>query len=96
VTAAGAGDDRVKRPRLSSHVRLSFDAKRDRWVLMAPERVFVPDEIALEVLRRCTGEASLAEIVDDLAREFDAGHEEIGRDVAQLVHDLRAKGVLVW
>ena len=91
----GALEDRQKRPRLAPHVRLSFDARRDRWVLMAPERLLVPDEIALEVLRRCTGEVSLAEIVDSLTREFEGGREEIASDVSQLVRDLSRKGILV-
>ena len=61
---------------------------------MAPERLFMPDEIALEVLRRCTGEASLTEIVDGLAREFAASREEIARDVSLLVRELCEKGIL--
>jgi pyrroloquinoline quinone biosynthesis protein D len=88
-------DRGVTRPRLAPHVRLSFDARRGCWVLLAPERLLMPDEIAVEVLRRCTGRASIDEIVDDLAREFAAGRDEIARDVERLVRDLRDKGVLL-
>lgn len=83
------------RPRLAPHVRLRFDARRQRWTVMAPERLLLPDETALEVLRRCTGEASLAEIAADLAREFDAPADEIARDVAALLQDLGEKGIIV-
>ena len=83
------------RPRLAPHVRLSFDARRQRWVVMAPERLLVPDETALEVLRRCTGDASLDDITADLAREFDAPQDEIARDVEALLRDLGDRGIIV-
>jgi pyrroloquinoline quinone biosynthesis protein D len=82
-------------PRFAPHVRLSFDQRRDRWVVMAPERLFVPDEIAAEILKRCDGNASVAAIVEALAREFDAPREEIAADVIALVAGLCEQGVLV-
>ncbi|MFO1112345.1 MAG: pyrroloquinoline quinone biosynthesis peptide chaperone PqqD [Rhodospirillales bacterium] len=94
----GSGPDSIPggemRPRLAPHVRLRFDARRQRWTVMAPERLLLPDETALEVLRRCTGDASLAEIAADLAREFDAPAGEIARDVAALLKDLGEKGII--
>lgn len=83
------------RPQLAPHVRLTFDARRGCWVLLAPERLLMPDEIAVEVLRRCTGRASMDEIVDDLARAFQGDRDEIAGDVERLVEDLCAKGVLL-
>lgn len=82
-------------PRLAPHVRLSFDRRRERWVVLAPERLFLPDETAVEVLRRCDGAASISAIADDLAGEFDAPREEIARDVTELVRALGDQGVLV-
>jgi pyrroloquinoline quinone biosynthesis protein D len=82
-------------PRFAPHVRLSFDKRRDRWVVMAPERLFVPDEIAAEILKRCDGTASVAAIVDALAQEFDAPREEIEGDVIALVGGLCEQGVLM-
>ncbi|HRK95941.1 MAG TPA: pyrroloquinoline quinone biosynthesis peptide chaperone PqqD [Rhodospirillales bacterium] len=82
-------------PRFAPHVRLSFDRRRGRWVVMAPERLFVPDEIAAEILRRCDGAASIAAIIDALAAEFDAPREEIAADVLALVSDLCEQGVLM-
>lgn len=82
-------------PRFAPHVRLSFDKSRNRWVVMAPERLFVPDEIATEILKRCDGKASVAGIVDALAQEFDAPREEIAADVIALVGGLCEQGVLM-
>jgi pyrroloquinoline quinone biosynthesis protein D len=55
------------RPRLPRGVRLTNSEAQGGFVLLAPERVFKPDPVALAVLQRCTGEATFAEIVDDLA-----------------------------
>jgi pyrroloquinoline quinone biosynthesis protein D len=93
VTAGGLLDGDA-RPRLAPHVRLSFDARRDRWVVQAPERIFVPDEIALEILQRCDGRP-LAAIIDELAGAFDASREVIAKDVAALIADLGQRGILV-
>ena len=82
-------------PKLPRHVKLRFDKSRDRWVILAPERVLVPDEIALEIVKRCTGEASVAAIVDDLAASFGAPREEVESDVASLLQDLVDKGLMV-
>jgi pyrroloquinoline quinone biosynthesis protein D len=88
-------DRDTAKPRLAPHVRLTFDARRGYWALLAPERLLLPDEVAVEVLRRCTGRASMDEIVDDLAHEFEGDRDEIARDVECLVRDLCDKGVLL-
>ncbi len=88
-------DRGIGRPQLAPHVRLTFDARRGCWVLLAPERLLLPDEVAVEVLRRCTGRASIDEIVDDLARAFEGDRGEIAGDVERLVCDLCDKGVLL-
>jgi coenzyme PQQ biosynthesis protein PqqD len=81
-------------PRLRRGVRLRFDTTRGAWVLLAPERVLVPDEIAVEILRRCDGEATVGAIVDELSRSFEAERTLIARDVAALLRDLVAKGMV--
>lgn len=82
-------------PRLAPHMRLSFDKARARWIVQGPERLFVPDEIAADILRRCDGSASIASIVDALAGEYDATREDIASDVLSLIDELRSRGVLV-
>ena len=59
-------------PRLPRHIKLRFDKRRDRWVVLAPERVLVPDETALEILKRCDGETSVDAIVGALAEAYAA------------------------
>lgn len=82
------------RPHLAPHVRLKFDKSRDRWVVLAPERMLVPDEIALDILRRCTGDRTVDQIVDALAEEFDAPRQDIAADVFSLLGDLFDRGIV--
>jgi GntR family transcriptional regulator/MocR family aminotransferase len=63
------------RPRLPRGVRLTHSEAQGGWVLLAPERVFKADAVTAEILKRCTGEATLTAIVDDLA----VGHERVAR-----------------
>lgn len=82
-------------PRFAPGVRLHHDTARARWVVMAPERMFVPDETALEVLRLVDGARDLDAIVEALAARFDAPREEIAGDVRTMLDDLAARGALV-
>ena len=81
-------------PRLAAGVRLKFDDVRGHWVVLAPERVIIPDETALEILRRCDGIARLSAIIDELAASYDASRDVIAQDVCQLVADLTDKGIV--
>jgi len=81
-------------PRFAPGVRLKYDEARSCWVLLAPERVLMPDETALEILRRCDGQARLATIIDELAASYDVSRDVIAADVQALIEDLTNKGVL--
>ena len=81
-------------PRLAAHVRLRFDKQREQWVLLAPERIFVLDEIALAIVERCQGSATFGDIVDDLARTFDAPRERVLADAGALLQGFLDKGVM--
>jgi pyrroloquinoline quinone biosynthesis protein D len=82
-------------PRFAPGVRLHHDKARERWVVMAPERMFVPDETALEVLRLVDGARDADAIVDALATKFDAPRDVIATDVRAMLDDLLARGALV-
>jgi pyrroloquinoline quinone biosynthesis protein D len=82
------------RPRLPRGVRLVHNEAQGGWVLLAPERVFKADAISVEVLKRCTGEATFAAIVDDLAAAFKAPRERIQADVTTMLRGLADKRLL--
>jgi pyrroloquinoline quinone biosynthesis protein D len=81
-------------PRLKPHVRLQFNEARGQWIVQAPERVLMPDEIAITVLKRCDGQASVAAIAAELAREYDAPPEVVESDVIEMLQDLVEKGIV--
>jgi pyrroloquinoline quinone biosynthesis protein D len=78
-------------PRLPRGVRLKYDNTRAEWLLLAPERVIKADKIAVEILKRCDGTATLGAIVDDLARQFSADRARVETDVRALLSELAAK-----
>jgi pyrroloquinoline quinone biosynthesis protein D len=82
------------RPALARHARLKFDEARQVWVILVPERVLAPDEIAVEILQLCDGVRSVAEIVDALAAKYTAERKLICNDVMAMLRDLAEKGFL--
>jgi pyrroloquinoline quinone biosynthesis protein D len=82
------------RPRLPRGVRLVNSEVHGGWVLLAPERLFKADAVAAEILKRCTGDATLGAIVDDLARAYAAPRERILADVSTLLQGLVEKKLL--
>jgi pyrroloquinoline quinone biosynthesis protein D len=84
----------TSRPVLPRHAKLRFDETRQVWVILAPERVLAPDEIAVEVLKLCDGVRSVADLVDALAAKYAAPRDAISTDVVAMLQDLADKGFL--
>jgi coenzyme PQQ biosynthesis protein PqqD len=78
-------------PRLPRGVRLKRDEMRGEWLLLAPERVVKVDAIAVAILERCDGAATIESIVDDLAATYAADRTRIDADVRALLNELAAK-----
>ncbi len=81
-------------PGFARGVRFRFDEVRQAWIILAPERLFMPDETAVEVLKLVDGTRSLGQIVDDLAARFDAPRAVLAADVTAMLGELAEKGVL--
>jgi pyrroloquinoline quinone biosynthesis protein D len=79
---------------LPRHARLKYDETRQRWVILAPERVLAPDEIAVEVLQLCDGVRSVEQMIDQLAEKYTAERGAISSDVIAMLQDLADKGFL--
>lgn len=82
------------RPKLPRYVKLRFDKTRDCWVLLAPERVLMPDETAVAVLQHLDGTASVSQIAERLAQDYDANAEDIAADITPMLQDLAEKGFI--
>ncbi len=81
-------------PGLPRGVRLKHDRERGHWVILAPERVFVLDDVAREIVGSIDGQANIGAIIDGLAERFAAPREVIAKDVLALLGDLLGKGVI--
>ena len=80
------------KPYLPRYVRLQFDGVRDRFAVLAPERVYWPDGTAVEVLKLCDGERTISSISSRLAQDYAAPVETIQADVLEFIQswtDLR-------
>jgi pyrroloquinoline quinone biosynthesis protein D len=86
--------DASAKPRLPRGVKLRRDEVRQRWTLLAPERIFEVDATAAAVLELCDGERELTTIVAELAARYNAPKDVIEKDVVAMLGDLEAKRVL--
>jgi pyrroloquinoline quinone biosynthesis protein D len=81
-------------PALPRHVKLRHDTARNCWLVLAPERVFTPDPIALEVLQLCDGARNVDAIAEALAARYAAPKARILTDIISMLQDLADKGVM--
>lgn len=82
------------RPVLARHAKLKFDEARQVWVILVPERVLAPDEIAVEILQLCDGVRNVNQIIGVLTAKYAADRNLIGADVIAMLRDLAEKGFL--
>ena len=75
--------------------RAGVEARRPRPLLAGHLNREVPaDAVAAEVIRRCTGQASFGEIIDELVKTYSAPREKILDDVTTLLSGLAEKKLL--
>ena len=77
-------------------MKFRHDAIRDAWVILGPERLFLPDEHAVAVLQLVNGSRSVADIAATLAMTYNAPAETIEADIWPMLHDLSASGAVRW
>ncbi|WP_295558426.1 pyrroloquinoline quinone biosynthesis peptide chaperone PqqD [uncultured Hyphomicrobium sp.] len=87
-----AGETVLAIPR---HIKLRHDPGRGRWIILAPERVFNPDETAVEVLKLLDGQRSVNAIAETLSQTYQAPLDVVTNDILAMLQDLTDKGVLV-
>jgi pyrroloquinoline quinone biosynthesis protein D len=63
-------------------------------VILGPERVVFPDDVAVEILKRCDGEANVETIAVDLAQGFEVTVETVREDVLEFLRDMAEKGFI--
>lgn len=84
-------------PKLKKKVRIRFDEREGKWMLVAPERGLLLNATAKRIVDLCDGTRSEAEIVRLLAEEHTADSHDsrtIARDVSGLLDELRRRVLL--
>lgn len=82
-------------PRFARGTRLQYDRVREQWFVQAPERAFLADAVAAEILQLVNGKRSLGQIIDQLTEKFSAPRDVITQDVMSMTQDLADKQVLL-
>ncbi len=76
------------------HAKFRFDEVRQAWVVLAPERLLLPDEQAVAVLKLVDGARDADAIIAALSQQYEAPREAIAADVLPMLQDLVDKKIL--
>lgn len=83
------------RPRLASKVRLRYDRKGERYMLLYPEKGLVLSPTAADIVRFCTGENTVSVIVDRLAEKYSTQtREALERQVIEFLGVMADRGLM--
>lgn len=81
-------------PRLSSHYVFRWEESQAAYILLYPEGLIKLNGSAGEILKRCDGQRSVADIVDDLQTAFPGNGAEISRSTQAFIDLAQDKGWL--
>lgn len=82
------------RPRLAAKVRLRYDRKAERTMLLYPEKGLVLNATAADVAQLCTGEHTVGAIVAQLTAKYGQDTTTIEREVMNFLSALMERGLL--
>ena len=82
------------RPRLAAKVRLRYDRKAERYMLLYPERGLVLNGTAADVAQLCTGEHTVRAIVEQLAVKYGQAADVVEREVLGFLTAMADRGLV--
>ena len=85
---------RDSRPKLAAKARLRYDRKAERHMLLYPERGLVLNATGTDVVQLCTGEHTVAAIVDQLAAKYGQDAPTVEREVMAFLTALTERGLV--
>ncbi len=86
--------DLASRPAIDRRFRLQWEAAQNAHVLLYPEGMVKLNASAGEILKRCDGRTTVADIAADLERAFDA--RGLAGDVLAFIGMAAEKQWIVW
>jgi pyrroloquinoline quinone biosynthesis protein D len=85
----------ASRPRLVAKARLRFDRKTEQYLLLYPERGLVLNQTAVDIVRLCTGERTVAGIVEHLVEQYrPKARDVIEREVLDFLGAMADRGLV--
>jgi len=75
---------------IAPHFRLQWEEAQQTYVLLYPEGIVKLNAPSAEILKLCSGDRSVAEIIEDLQRQFPEG--DIKVDVLEFLETAYEKG----
>lgn len=88
--------DEQSRPVLARGVRLKDDPITGEPLLLFPEGFLPLDDIAHDILLRCTGGQTLDAIICSLAEEYEADADTVRTDVCECLEELRQQMLVAF
>lgn len=82
------------RPRLAAKAKLRLDPKTGKYILLYPEKGLLLNATGAAILKRCTGEQPLSEIIAALALEFQSDPDQLTAEVSTFVRGLLDRGLI--
>lgn len=84
----------LERPRLNPHFVFRWEPSQNAHILLYPEGLIKLSPEAAEILSRCNGSRSIAEIIAELSAAFPAHCEAIAADTHAFIATASDKGWL--
>ena len=82
------------RPKIATRARLQTDKVTGKPILLYPEGVLVLNPTGHAIVSLCTGQATLNEIVANLAARYQSSEQELLPEVREYLERLRARNLL--
>lgn len=80
--------DKSSVPRWARGVLFRHDEARDRWMIVGPERILVPQGTGVDISHLIDGERDVDAIADKLGDEYDADRELIIEETIAFLQQL--------
>jgi coenzyme PQQ biosynthesis protein PqqD len=86
----------TSRPRLADKARLRFDRKSERTMVLFPEKGLELSPTAADVVHLCTGEHTVAEIVERLLQRYSTDDRTlVEREVLEFLNTMAERCLIV-
>ena len=82
------------RPTLAAKVRLRWDRRASRYMLLYPERGLVLNATGADIVQLCTGEHTVGGIVDQLAGKYAREPADVAQQVQTFLARLAERGLI--